>query len=207
MSELFDWEAPWIRGLESVIFPTLETFDGDAVATGAVGIWLHGLLYRRPTFDGLRLTARTQQTVFEVAAELARVAAAAGGLLVAGPARIGVATGVLTMPDLTVPVAVACQPLPDEAFDPLFGTWRWTTAGWVLAVEALARASMAPLGAASDAAAVDLTVLMSVVEPFEASWGDALALAGPEALRPYVDRGGSYASPEIRQLADLVAGH
>ena len=57
---------------------------------------------------------------------------------------------------------------------------------------------MTPLGAASDAAATDLAVLMSVVEPFEASWADALVLAGPEALRPYVERGGPFACPEVR---------
>ena len=129
MSKLFDWEATWRRGLESVIFPTLKTFNGEAVATGAVGIWLHGLLYRRPTFDGLHLMTRTEETVPEVTAELARVAAAAGGLLVASPGRAGAATGMLTTTGLTVPVAVACQPLPDEAFDPLFGRWRWTTSG------------------------------------------------------------------------------
>lgn len=207
MSELFDWEPPWRSVVESVVLPTLDIFDGDAVATGAVGIWLHGLLYRRPTFDGLRITTRTEQTVSDVAAELARAAAAAGGLLVVGPARTKARTGVLTMPGLTLPATVTYDPLPEEAFDPLFGRWRRTTAGWVLAVEALARAAMAPIGAASDAAATDLMVLLSVVEPYEASWADALTLAGPEALRPYVDRGGPYASPEIRQLADIVAEH
>lgn len=207
MSELFDWEPAWRRTLDRVVLPILETFEGEAVATGATGIWLHGVLYRRPTFDGLRLLTRTEKAVPEVAAELARLAAARGGLLVAGPAAAGTATGVLNVAGYAVPVSVACEQLPDEAFDPLFGRWRWTTAGWVLAVEALARAAMAPLGAASDAAATDLMVLLGLVEPFEASWIDALRLAGPEALQPYVSRGGEFACPEVRQLADIVEGH
>lgn len=179
-----------------LLLPALDDLAGQAVASGAVGLWLHGHSSRHGV-GALRLIVLGQDRGAAWAA-LASHARRAGWTLQVG-------SGVdahLMGPSAATPVHLLQPMLPDEAFDGPRGYQRGTLADWALAVEALAMAATATDAGVAQAALSRLRFLLELVP--DVLWTHALRRLSAPARAAWL--GGPHAAsvPELRELAEAT---
>lgn len=179
-----------------IMLPALRELTGVAVASGAVGLWLHGHVSRHCTRELRLIGVRPDHAT--VWTRLASHAHGAGWDL----ERVSHANGYFVGPSSAVRVHLLQPALPDEAFDGPRGYQRATLADWALAVEALGMIATARETGAVDAALSHLRFLLEQVP--DVLWTHALRSLTSTARASWLVVSNARSVPELREAADAT---